>query len=147
MTARVCLACGSEIPSWARADKTTCNAACRTRLSRMRTAPRNTFVTPLRAVAPRSGGVEGREPVRARIVSHGAPREAGPAPRSRTITGVASGPRPTNTVHPDRLVRVLAEGLRSIEERRAREQTEFRNRAIIGARTTEEPSDEPAQEP
>jgi hypothetical protein len=49
--------------------------------------------------------------------------------------------------NPDRLVRVLAEGLRSIEERRAREQTERRNRAIIVARMTEEPSDEPAQEP
>jgi hypothetical protein len=57
------------------------------------------------------------------------------------------GPRPANLVYPDRLVRVLAEGLRSIEERRAREQTESRNRAIIVARTTEEPSDEPAPEP
>jgi len=47
----------------------------------------------------------------------------------------------------DRLVRVLAEGLRSIEERRAREQTEFRNRAIIVPPKTEEPSDEPAPEP
>jgi hypothetical protein len=57
------------------------------------------------------------------------------------------GLRSTNTVHPDRLVRVLAEGLRSIEERRAREQTERRNRAIIVPPSKEEPSDEPAPEP
>jgi hypothetical protein len=48
---------------------------------------------------------------------------------------------------PDRLVRVLAEGLRGIEERRAREQTERRNRAIIVPPRMEEPSDEPAPEP
>ena len=64
-----------------------------------------------------------------------------------TESGIGPGPRPTNTVQPDRLVRVLAEGLRSIEERRAREQTEFRNRAIIVPPKTEEPSDEPAPEP
>ena len=40
-------------------------------------------------------------------------------------------PRQPPMVHPDRLIRVLAEGLRAIEERRAREQTESRNRAII----------------
>lgn len=56
-------------------------------------------------------------------------------------------PRQDPRVYPDRLVRVLAEGLRSIEERRAREQTEFRNRAIIVPPKTEEPSDEPAPEP
>ena len=62
---------------------------------------------------------------------------------------IASGAAlcPANRVHPDRLIRVLAEGLRSIEERRAREQTEFRNRAIIVAPRMEEPSDEPAPEP
>jgi hypothetical protein len=50
-------------------------------------------------------------------------------------------------VYPDRLIRVLAEGLRTIEEQRAREQTEFRNRAIIVPRPMEEPTDEPAPEP
>jgi hypothetical protein len=131
MTARVCLACGSEIPSWARVDKTTCNAACRTRLSRMRTAPCNTFVTPSGPVAPRSGGGESREPVRSQVASPGAsgvPASAAPFSLSSESGG---GPRPSNAVYPDRLIRVLAEGLRSIEERRAAEQTERRNRAII----------------
>jgi len=41
------------------------------------------------------------------------------------------GPRGDSRVYADRLVRVLAEGLRTIEERRTREQTESRNRAII----------------
>ena len=36
---------------------------------------------------------------------------------------------------PDRLVRVLAEGLRNIAERRACEETERRNRVIIVPRT------------
>jgi len=64
-----------------------------------------------------------------------------------TESGIGPGPRPTNLVYPDRLVRVLAEGLRSIEERRAREETERRNRAIIVPPRMEEPSDEPAPEP
>ena len=106
----------------------------------------------LRAVAPRSGGGESREPVGRQIAPLTASSDAAPASPFPMITmitesGIGPGPRPTNTVHPDRLVRVLAEGLRSIEERRAREQTEFRNRAIIVPRTMEEPSDEPAPEP
>ena len=44
---------------------------------------------------------------------------------------IGSGPRQDHRAYPDRLVRVLAEGLRGIEERRSREQTESRNRAII----------------
>jgi hypothetical protein len=63
------------------------------------------------------------------------------------VTESRIAPRAANLVHSDRLVRVLAEGLRTIEERRAREQTEFRNRAIIVPPKTEEPSDEPAPEP
>jgi hypothetical protein len=101
MTARRCLACGEALPSWVRVDKTTCNAACRTRLSGMRTAPGNTFVTPLRAVAPRSGGGEGREPVLVPIASPGA-------------SGVP-GQRPTNPV-----ILALVVALRDVESRRAR---------------------------
>ena len=71
---------------------------------------------------------------------------AAPAGAAAEPVWTASSGQASRT-NPDRLVRVLAEGLRSIEERRAREQTEFRNRAIIVPRTTEEPSDEPAQEP
>ena len=147
MTAKVCIVCGQDLPPWARVDKTTCGPACRSRLSRTRKVPCNTFATPLRAVAPRSGGGEGREPLRGQIAPLAAPHDAGPVPRFPTVTESGMGHRPTNTVHPDRLVRVLAEGLRSIEERRAREQTERRNRAIIVARTTEERTDEPAPEP
>jgi hypothetical protein len=47
----------------------------------------------------------------------------------------------------DRLVRVLAEGLRSIGERRAREQTERPERAIIVPRNDGGMSDESAQDP
>jgi hypothetical protein len=101
MTARGCLACGSEIPSWARVDKTTCNAACRTRLSRMRTAPCNTFVTPSGPVAPRSGGQASREPPRVPI---GAPGASGEPSR-----------RPTNPV-----ILALVVALRDVEARRAR---------------------------
>jgi|GEM_PF-1528175 hypothetical protein len=101
MTARVCLACGSEIPSWARVDKTTCNAACRTRLSRMRTAPCNTFVTPSGPLAPRSGGGEGREPDRVPIAPPGASPKVGPGP--------------TNPV-----ILALVVALRDVEARRAR---------------------------
>ena len=61
-------------------------------------------------------------------------------------SGMCSGPRPTNRVYPDRLVRVLAEGLRTIEARRAREQTESPNRAIMALPKSEVPSDEPARE-
>jgi predicted nucleic acid-binding Zn ribbon protein len=144
---RVCVVCGEDLPAWARIDKTTCGPACRSRLSRTRKASCNTFVTPLRAVAPRSGAAEGREPLRVAIGPPGASGASGPAAWLPMATESRIGPRPASPVYPDRLVRVLAEGLRSIEERRACEQTEFRNRAIIGARMTEEPSDEPAQEP
>jgi predicted nucleic acid-binding Zn ribbon protein len=133
MSPRTCVVCREPLPSWARVDKTTCGPACRSRLSRARKASCNTFVTPLRAVAPRLGVAEGREPIGGQIAPPGA-------------SGMA-GPRPANLVYPDRLVRVLAEGLRSIEERRAREQAERRNRAIIVPPKTEEPSDEPAPEP
>jgi hypothetical protein len=71
--------------------------------------------------------------------------------RPSSLPGLAQGcpasSGQTLRIHPDRLVRVLAEGLRTIEERRAREQTESANRAIIVAPKTEEPSDEPAPEP
>ena len=144
--ARLCVACGEDLPPWARADKTTCGPACRSRLSRTRKASCNTFATLLEAVAPRSGGQEVREQGRGQSAPLAAPHETGPALRFPTVTESGPGPRPTNLVHPGRLVRVLAEGLRTIEERRAREQTEFRNRAII-VPLTEEPSDEPAPEP
>lgn len=149
---RTCVVCREPLPSWARADKTTCGPACRNRLYRTRKDACDTFVTPLAGVAPRSGGGESREPVGRQIAPLTASGDAAPASPFSMITmitesGIGPGPRPTNTVHPDRLVRVLAEGLRSIEERRAREQTEFRNRAIIVPPKTEEPSDEPAPEP
>jgi hypothetical protein len=147
MTARVCPACGSEIPSWARVDKTTCNAACRTRLSRTRTAPCNTFVTPSGPVAARSGGGEGGEPARVPIAPSGASGAPAPVAMLSVISGSGGRSHPSTVVYPDRLIRVLAEGLRTIEERRAREQTESRNRAIIVAPMTEEPSDGPAPEP
>jgi len=88
-------------PSWVRVDKTTCNAACRTRLSRMPTAPGNTFVTPLRAVAPQWRGQESRQPSRNPIGPPGAPGKP--------------GQRPTNPV-----VLALAVALRDVESRRAR---------------------------
>jgi hypothetical protein len=73
------------------------------------------------------------------------------AQRPSSLPGLAQGCHApsgqTLRIHPDRLVRVLAEGLRTIEERRAAEQTESRNRAIIVPRPMEEPSDEPAPEP
>lgn len=54
---------------------------------------------------------------------------ARPAPRPVNLVILAPRMQPS-----DRLVRVLAEGLRSIAERGAREKTERRNRAIIVAR-------------
>ena len=72
--------------------------------------------------------------------------KAAPAGAAAEPVWTASSGQASRT-NPDRLVRVLAEGLRSIEERRAREQTEFRNRAIIVPPKTEEPSDEPTPEP
>jgi len=101
MTAKVCVVCGQALPSWARVDKTTCRPACRSRLSRMRTAPRNTSATPLNAMAPRSGGSEGREPVRVPIAPPGASAKA--------------GPHPANPV-----VLALVVALRDVEARRAR---------------------------
>jgi hypothetical protein len=68
-------------------------------------------------------------------------------PQDGRTAGRQVEPRKAPRVYPDRLVRVLAEGLRSIEERRAREQTESRNRAIIVPPTKEEQSDEPAPKP
>ena len=47
---------------------------------------------------------------------------------------------------PDRLVRVLAEGLLAMEKRRAASQTESSNRAIMALPKSEVPSDEPARE-
>jgi hypothetical protein len=47
----------------------------------------------------------------------------------------------------DRLVRVLAEGLRTIAERRAREETERRNRVIIVPRTDGGTSHEATPDP
>ena len=113
---RVCLACGEDLPSWARIDKTTCSTACRTRLSRLRTAPRNTFETPLGSVAPRSGGVKGREPVGGQI----APLTAsGTAPVSMFATPGESkanaNPRATNS-----LILALVVALRDVEARRIR---------------------------
>ena len=65
MTARTCVVCGQALPDWTRADKTTCGSACRNRLYRTRKASCDTFATPLRAVAPRSGGGWTNEPVEA----------------------------------------------------------------------------------
>jgi hypothetical protein len=71
--------------------------------------------------------------------------------RPSSLPGLAQGCHApsgqTLRIYPDRLVRVLAEGLLAIEARRAREQTDFPDRAIIVLPVTEEPSDEPAQEP
>jgi len=64
------------------------------------------------------------------------------APPSTTSSGQAPQSEPS-----DRLVRVLAEGLQRIAERRAREQTEYRNRVIIVPRTDGGTSDEPAPDP
>jgi predicted nucleic acid-binding Zn ribbon protein len=147
MSARTCVVCGQDITSWARVDKTTCGPACRSRLSRSRKASCNTFATPLSAMAPRSGGGEGGEPVRGPIAPPGASREPGRAAALSIVSGSGAGSRPSGVVYPDRLVRVLAEGLRTIEERRARGQTELPNRAIIVPPSKEEPTDEPAPEP
>lgn len=54
------------------------------------------------------------------------PRDLGSAARRPVKPDIAPRMQPS-----DRLVRVLAEGLRSIAERGAREKTERRNRAII----------------
>jgi hypothetical protein len=152
MSSRVCVVCREPLPSWVRADKTTCGSACRNRLYRTRKGACDTFATPLRAVAPRSGGGEGREPVGRQIAPLTASGDAAPASPFPMITmitksGIGPGPRPTNTAYPDRLIRVLAEGLRAIEELRAIEQTESANRAMIVLPKSEEPSDEPAPEP
>ena len=101
MTARTCAVCGQALPSWARADKTTCGPACRSRLSRTRKVACNTFATPLEAVAPPSGAVEGREPLRAPIAPPGACAKA--------------DRRSTNPV-----VLALVVALRDVEVRRAR---------------------------
>jgi hypothetical protein len=62
----------------------------------------------------------------------------GPGPTGpRDLGSAGPAPRPVKQViaprvqPSDRLVRVLAEGLRSIAERGAREKTERRNRVII----------------
>jgi hypothetical protein len=101
MTARTCAVCGQALPSWARADKTTCGSACRNRLYRTRRASCDTFATPLRAVAARMGREEGSEPVRAPI----APLGASPKPGSHS----------TNPV-----VLALVVALRDVEARRTR---------------------------
>ena len=101
MTARTCVVCGQALPDWTRADKTTCGSACRNRLYRTRKASCDTFATPLRAVAPRSGGGEGREPLRGQIAPPGASAKA--------------GPHSTNPV-----VLALVVALRDVESRRAR---------------------------
>jgi predicted nucleic acid-binding Zn ribbon protein len=144
---RACVVCGEALLSSARVDKTTCGLACRTRLCRTRKVTRNTSATPLTVITPRSGGQASKEPVWSQTGPLAAAGGAGPVLRFPTVTESGMGPRTANLIHPDRLMRVLAEGLRSIEERRAREQTERRNRAIIVPPKTEEPSDEPAPEP
>jgi hypothetical protein len=101
MTARVCAVCAEPLPPWVRADKTTCGSACRNRLYRMRKDAHDTFATPLRAVAPRSGAGEGREPLRVAIAPPGASPKA--------------GPHPTNPV-----VLALVVALRDVDARRAR---------------------------
>ena len=131
MSARVCLACGEPLPSWSRVDKTTCNPGCRTRLCRMRKAASNTSVTRSGAAEPRSGGQANEVPPAGQTGPFGASGEVVPAGPLPMFPKSGTSPHSTNTVYPDRLVRVLAEGLRSIEERRAREQTEFPNRAIM----------------
>ena len=99
--ARTCVVCGQDLPSWARVDKATCGPACRSRLCRTRKVSRNTFATPLRAVANRSGGEEGREPVRSQIAPPG--------------TSSKAGARPTNPV-----ILALVVALRDVEARRVR---------------------------
>jgi predicted nucleic acid-binding Zn ribbon protein len=101
MTARTCVVCGEDLPTWTRADKTTCGSACRNRLYRTRKASCDTFATLLRAVAPRSGAAEGREPVLDRTGLCGASGRA--------------ALRPTNPV-----VLALVVALRDVESRRAR---------------------------
>ena len=117
MTIRACVVCREPLPAWARVDKTTCGPACRSRLSRTRKASCNTFVTPLRAVAPRLGVAEGREPIGGQIAPPGASDGVGPA-SMLAITGewkVDAGPRPTNPV-----VLALVVALRDVEQRRGR---------------------------
>jgi hypothetical protein len=101
MTARTCAVCGENLPSWVRVDKTTCGSACRNRLYRTRRASCDTFATPLRAVAPRSGTGEGREPVGGQIAAPDTSRDG--------------GPHSTNPV-----VLALVVALRDVEVRRAR---------------------------
>jgi hypothetical protein len=101
MTARTCAVCGEDLPSWVRVDKTTCGSACRNRLYRTRRASCDTFATPLEAVAPRLGGREGREPLRALIAPPGACAKA--------------SPHSTNPV-----VLALVVALRDVEVQRAR---------------------------
>jgi hypothetical protein len=116
MTAKVCIVCGQDLPPWARVDKTTCGPACRSRLSRTRKVPCNTFATPLRAVAPRSGGLASKEPVWSQAGPLAASREAAPrspCPSGRQSTG--QGPRPTNPV-----ILALVVALRDVEQRRSR---------------------------
>ena len=117
MSPRTCVVCREPLPSWARVDKTTCGPACRSRLSRARKASCNTFVTPLRAVAPRLGVAEGREPIGGQIAPLGASDGVGPA-SMLAITGewkVDANPRPTNPV-----ILALVVALRDVEARRAR---------------------------
>jgi hypothetical protein len=146
---RARLTCGEPLLSSARMDKTTCGPRCRTRLCRTREATRNTSVTRSDATTPRSDGWANARPPGGQTWPIGASLQALPAvplamsPRSK----IGSGPPQAPRVYPDRLARVLAEGLLAIEERRAREQTGSRNRAIIVPPTTEEQSDEPAQQP
>jgi predicted nucleic acid-binding Zn ribbon protein len=101
MTDRPCVVCGEPLQSWARADKSTCSPACRSRLCRTRKVSRNTFATPLEAVALRSGGQASTRAVSGQTGSPGALREA--------------SPRPTNPV-----IFALVVALRDVEQRRAR---------------------------
>lgn len=88
MTSKVCAACGELLPLSARVDKTTCGPACRTRLYRQRKAARDGFVTPWRAVAPRSGGGNTKEPT-------GYPRAGRAAPfNPGTVAPLAMTGRP-----------------------------------------------------
>jgi hypothetical protein len=129
VTARTCLACGELLSSSARVDKTTCGPACRARLCRTRRLASNTSVTPLGAMVPRSGGRTSTTPLGGQTRPFAASAEAVPASPFPTVWG--RGPRTATNACPDRLIRVLAEGLRAIEERRAAGQTESPNRAII----------------
>ena len=112
MTARVCVVCGEPIPSWSRADRRTCGAGCRSRLSRSGRC--NTSATPLAAAAPRSGGQASREPDPGQTGTVGAVREADAAQAVPTVSRTSTGPSPRPA---DSLIRALARYVEALQQR------------------------------